>query len=229
MRHATCAFTPWDRRAAGAGADQAPAPDRVPPADPRCRPGQPWSALVPLPLVATGPSTMAARCRGLASLTLVNLAAAVLIRQQNVLNLLFGLAGHGSRSWPLWLRWSVSNVHQVGGIHAGGALAGTVWLCAFAGVAVAAPADERDAGAHRLPRRPDGARRRLRGSAGAQPRAQRVRAFAPLRRLDRDRALLGADASPRAGRPGVARPGTRGRDREYRLAVAAAAACTHHD
>ena len=78
---------------------------------------------------------------GLASLTLVNLAAAVLIRQQNVLNLLFGLAGRGSRSWPLWLRWSVSNVHQVGGIHAGGALAGTVWLCAFAGVAVAAPAD----------------------------------------------------------------------------------------
>jgi hypothetical protein len=67
----------------------------------------------------------------LAALTLVNFAAAVLIRQQNVLNVLFGLAGRGSRSWPLWLRWSVSKVHHVGGIHAGGALAGTAWLCAF--------------------------------------------------------------------------------------------------
>jgi hypothetical protein len=78
---------------------------------------------------------------GLASLTLVNLAVAVLIRQQNVLNLLFGLAGRGSRSWPLWLRWGVSNVHHVGGIHAGAALAGAAWLCAFVGVAVAAPGD----------------------------------------------------------------------------------------
>jgi hypothetical protein len=67
----------------------------------------------------------------LAALTLVNFAAAVLIRQQNVLDVLFGLAGRGSRSWPLWLRWSVSKVHHVGGIHAGGALAGTAWLCAF--------------------------------------------------------------------------------------------------
>ena len=78
---------------------------------------------------------------GLASLTLVNLAMAVLIRQQNVLNVLFGLAGRGSRSWPLWLRWSVSNVHHVGGIHVGAALAGTAWLCAFAGVAITTPAD----------------------------------------------------------------------------------------
>ena len=72
----------------------------------------------------------------LSALTLVNFTAAVLIRQQNVLNLLFGLAGRGSRSWPLWLRWSVSQVHQVGGVHAGGALAGTAWLCAFTTVAV---------------------------------------------------------------------------------------------
>jgi hypothetical protein len=68
----------------------------------------------------------------LAGLTLVNLAAAVLIRQQTVLNALFGLAGRGSRSWPLWLRWSISKVHHVGGIHAGAALAGTGWLCALA-------------------------------------------------------------------------------------------------
>ena len=68
----------------------------------------------------------------LAGLTLVNLAAAVVIRQQTVLNALFGLAGRGSRSWPLWLRWSVSKVHHIGGIHAGAALAGSGWLCALA-------------------------------------------------------------------------------------------------
>jgi hypothetical protein len=74
-----------------------------------------------------------------ADLLLLNLAAAVLIRQQVVLNALFGLAGRGRRSWPLWLRWSVSKVHHVGGIHAGAALAGTAWLCAFAVLAAVTP------------------------------------------------------------------------------------------
>ena len=50
---------------------------------------------------------------GLAALLLVNLTAAVVIRQQTVLNGLFGLAGRGSRTWPLWLRWSISKVHHV--------------------------------------------------------------------------------------------------------------------
>ena len=76
----------------------------------------------------------------LSALTLVNFTAAVLIRQQNILNVLFGLAGRGSRSWPLWIRWSVSKVHHVGGIHAGAALAGTAWLCAFTCVAILARA-----------------------------------------------------------------------------------------
>jgi hypothetical protein len=76
----------------------------------------------------------------LSAMTLVNLAAAVVIRQQNVLNVLFGLAGRGSRAWPLWLRWSISKVHHVGGIHAGGALAGTAWLAAFTAVATVARA-----------------------------------------------------------------------------------------
>lgn len=74
----------------------------------------------------------------LSALTLVNLAAAVLIRQQHVLNVLFWLAGRGSRSWPLRLRWTVSKIYHVGGIHAGGAVAGTAWLAAFTAVAVVA-------------------------------------------------------------------------------------------
>jgi hypothetical protein len=68
----------------------------------------------------------------LAGLTLVNLTAAVLIRQQTVLNALFGLAGRAPRAWPLAVRWAMSKVHHVGGIHAGAALAGTGWLSAFA-------------------------------------------------------------------------------------------------
>lgn len=76
----------------------------------------------------------------LSALTLVNFTAAVLVRQQNILNVLFGLAGRGPRSWPLWVRWSISKVHHVGGIHVGAALAGTAWLCAFTCVAIVARA-----------------------------------------------------------------------------------------
>ncbi len=72
----------------------------------------------------------------LSTLTLVNLTAAVLVRQQRALDILYRLAGRGSRSWPLWVRWSVSKVHHVGGLHAGCALAGTVWLGAFTGAAI---------------------------------------------------------------------------------------------
>ena len=180
----------------------------------------------------------------LSALTLVNFTAAVLIRQQNVLNVLYGLAGRGSRSWPLWIRWSVSKVHHVGGIHAGGALAGTAWLCAFTGVAILARAHHpASVTATTLvlclrPRRPGAARRRLRSPAGAEPRAQRVRAVAPLRRLDGDRAVLGADAPPRRPQRGdatalersrrLARLGAGDPDGERRLAVAAAAARAGH-
>lgn len=75
---------------------------------------------------------------GLTALTVVNFAAAVLIRQQLVLNVLFGLASRVSPSRPLWFRWAVSRVNQIGGIHVGAALAGTAWLCAFVCVAIVA-------------------------------------------------------------------------------------------
>ena len=55
----------------------------------------------------------------------MNVTGAVLIRQQLLLNVLYGLAGRGSSTWPLWIRWSISKVHHVGGLHAGCALAGT--------------------------------------------------------------------------------------------------------
>jgi hypothetical protein len=70
-----------------------------------------------------------------ADLTLLNVAVAIVVRQQVVLNVLYGLAGRGSPTWPLWIRWSIAKVHHVGGIHAGSAIAGTAWLWAFAGAA----------------------------------------------------------------------------------------------
>jgi hypothetical protein len=67
-----------------------------------------------------------------ADLTLLNVAVAVVVRQQPVLNLVYGLAGRGSPTWPLRIRWSISKVHHIGGIHAGSAIAGTSWMWAFA-------------------------------------------------------------------------------------------------
>ena len=77
---------------------------------------------------------------GLADLIVVNFAIAVLIRQQHVLNAIFAVAGRGSRRWPLRLRWMVSKINHIGGLHVGAALAGTAWLCAFTVVAVIARA-----------------------------------------------------------------------------------------
>jgi hypothetical protein len=79
---------------------------------------------------------------GLSGLIVVNLAIAVLIRQQHVLNRIFALAGRGSRGWPLRVRWAVSKVNHIGGLHVGAALAGTVWLCVFTVVAAVAYAGQ---------------------------------------------------------------------------------------
>ena len=77
---------------------------------------------------------------GLADLIVVNFAIAVLIRQQHVLNAIFAAVGRGSSRWPLRLRWMISKVNHIGGLHVGAALAGTAWLCAFTVVAAIARA-----------------------------------------------------------------------------------------
>jgi hypothetical protein len=77
---------------------------------------------------------------GLADLIVVNFAVAVLMRQQHVLNAIFAAANRGSNRWPLRLRWMISKVNHIGGLHVGAALAGTAWLCAFTVVAAIARA-----------------------------------------------------------------------------------------
>lgn len=65
------------------------------------------------------------------NVVLANIALAVLIRQQYVINLLFRLATMAPTSWPLRVRWTLGKVYHFGGLHVGGAIAGTAWYAAF--------------------------------------------------------------------------------------------------
>ncbi len=64
---------------------------------------------------------------------IVNLTVAILIRQQHVVNLLFKVATAAPTSWPLRVRWTLGKIYHFGGIHVGGAIAGTIWFAAFLG------------------------------------------------------------------------------------------------
>ncbi|MEO3753245.1 hypothetical protein [Streptomyces sp. B6B3] len=61
-------------------------------------------------------------------LTLANLTLAVLVRQQYVINGLFWLATRAPTRWPLRVRWTLAKVYHFGGLHVGGATAGTLWF-----------------------------------------------------------------------------------------------------
>lgn len=56
-----------------------------------------------------------------------NLAAAVLFRQQYVLNALAWLVTRPPTSWPLRVRWALGKYYHFGGLHVGTAVAGTLW------------------------------------------------------------------------------------------------------
>jgi hypothetical protein len=60
-----------------------------------------------------------------------NLAAAVLFRQQYLLNALCWLATRPPTSWPLRVRWALGKYYHVGGLHVGAAFAGTLWYLAL--------------------------------------------------------------------------------------------------
>lgn len=69
--------------------------------------------------------------RALGHAALANLALAVLVRQQYVINLLFRLATSAPTHWPLRVRWTLGKVYHFGGLHMGGALAGAAWFLAL--------------------------------------------------------------------------------------------------
>lgn len=64
----------------------------------------------------------------LSTMVIANLFLAIVIRQQYVINLLFKLATGVPASAPLRLRQLMGKVYHFGGLHIGGALAGTFWM-----------------------------------------------------------------------------------------------------
>jgi NAD(P)H-flavin reductase len=64
----------------------------------------------------------------IAQVALLNFTLAILIRQQRVVNALFWVATRIPKSWPLWIRWSAGKVFHFGGLHSGGAVAGSIWF-----------------------------------------------------------------------------------------------------
>lgn len=69
----------------------------------------------------------------ISNMVIGNLALAILIRQQYVINLLFWLATRAPTGWPLRIRQTLGKVYHFGGLHMGGALAGTVWFAFLLG------------------------------------------------------------------------------------------------
>ena len=68
----------------------------------------------------------------IANVTIINLTAAIVIRSQHVINLLFKVATSVPTSWPLRVRWTTGKVYHFGGIHVGGAVGGTAWFAVLA-------------------------------------------------------------------------------------------------
>jgi hypothetical protein len=65
--------------------------------------------------------------RTIAMVAQVNLAVAVMFRQQYVINALAWLVTLPSTSWPLRVRWMLGKYYHFGGLHVGSAVAGTLW------------------------------------------------------------------------------------------------------
>ncbi|MEV6318721.1 hypothetical protein [Streptomyces sp. NPDC051776] len=57
----------------------------------------------------------------------INVALAVLIRQQHVVNGAFRLATRARHGWPISIRWALAKVYQIGGLHVGAAVSGACW------------------------------------------------------------------------------------------------------
>lgn len=66
--------------------------------------------------------------QAISNVMLANISLGILVRQQYVVNILFWLATRVPTSWPLSIRWAMGKVYHFGGLHSGGAGAGTVWF-----------------------------------------------------------------------------------------------------
>ena len=60
-----------------------------------------------------------------------NLLAAMVVRNEHVVNALFWVFGTWSSGLPFWARKLVAKIYSYGGIHSGGAVAATFWYMAY--------------------------------------------------------------------------------------------------
>lgn len=64
----------------------------------------------------------------LGTMTAINLALAVLIRQDFVINAVYTVSCSFPKSWPLWLRASAAKIFHLGGVHSSAASCAALWL-----------------------------------------------------------------------------------------------------
>lgn len=67
----------------------------------------------------------------IAAISQLNILLAILPRQHWMVNLLSWAATRAPTSWPLRLRWRLAQYYHVGGLHVGGAIAGTAWYLIY--------------------------------------------------------------------------------------------------
>lgn len=67
----------------------------------------------------------------LATAVAANTAAAILMRQELVINLLFVLAAKCPRNAPLRIRRYLAKIYHFGGVHSGAGIAATIWFTLF--------------------------------------------------------------------------------------------------
>ncbi|MFC4943183.1 hypothetical protein [Pseudonocardia sp. GCM10023141] len=106
------------------------------------------NALVALAVLLSAPSAATLFVTTITAAS-VNMAAAVLIRHQYVVNALFAVATKAPLSWPLRLRAALAKVYQIGGgVHVGCAISATGWFLAFTAVLLTQPQLGAVAGVH---------------------------------------------------------------------------------
>ncbi|KAJ3455662.1 hypothetical protein MRS44_017144 [Fusarium solani] len=66
----------------------------------------------------------------LSNITAINLATAVLVRQEFIINALYTIACSVPKSWPLFIRACCAKIYHLGGVHSGAAISAGVWLLA---------------------------------------------------------------------------------------------------
>ncbi|KAL3589417.1 hypothetical protein FPOAC2_11583 [Fusarium poae] len=61
-------------------------------------------------------------------ITAINLAVAVLVRQETVINILYTVFCSVPKSLPLWVRVRCAKIYHLGGLHSGAGVCATAWL-----------------------------------------------------------------------------------------------------